>query len=365
MTVMLCSGPRGAEAAAPPAGDPPPPPADEPAGTRPETPAPGSRPAERKAGPALRFDERRHDFGEIQDTAVVTHAFRFVNTSEKTVHPVRPSMCCGMTAAFDKEVYAPGAPGVLTVVFHPLHRGGRIERDISIGARELPGAVAATVTVAGVVVPVVVVEPQAMQVAELRRGETVRRRFLVTGLGADFDVAAVEGCGKFVQAVVGSPQAVVRDGRQFRTVPVEVTVSPEAPLGMLERQLIVRTTNAQYPKAYFLVRAEVVGEFRASPRYAMGQGVKAGEEFTVTTRVVSRDGLPFLITSVDAGAASGPKVETDWRPAVVEGSIGYEITVRGTAPERPGTFGGTLSVATDRAGEEPLRILYRIAVAKK
>jgi hypothetical protein len=209
------------------------------------------------------------------------------------------------------------------------------------------------------VIPVLEISPLVLT-EEVCKGERVARRVRVTGLGADFDIASarVEGKGGLVGLEIGVPSSLRRANREFRTIPIEITLPAEAPLGELHQMIVLRTTSRERPHASLPVSISVVGDLRASGPIMLTRGMVPGASLSGSVWVSSRDGLPFLITSIDVEQESGALVEAEWKPRVAAGGIAYEVTLSAMATEKQGQVQGVLVVHTEHPGGEPLRIRY-------
>jgi hypothetical protein len=81
----------------------------------------------------IRVDEPEHDFGEIWDTAKVTHTFELVNTGDKPLDIFRVRTTCGCTTTDDwDQVVQPGATWKLPVTLVAANRRGKIRKTIMV-----------------------------------------------------------------------------------------------------------------------------------------------------------------------------------------------------------------------------------------
>ena len=105
----------------------------------------------------IQFNERVHDFGQIQETdGKVTHVFEFTNVSNApfTLTNVRASCGC-TTPEWPKEPIAPGKSGYIKVTYNPSGRPGNFNKSVTI-TYQLLGATEAkqqVINIKGVVIP--------------------------------------------------------------------------------------------------------------------------------------------------------------------------------------------------------------------
>ncbi|NJN25043.1 MAG: DUF1573 domain-containing protein [Cyclobacteriaceae bacterium] len=83
--------------------------------------------------PRLAFESTLHDFGNIRRNAVVSTEFKFSNTgkSELNIRAIKPNCACTVVK-MDKDTYAPGESGILSVQFDATGRQGTQQKSIVI-----------------------------------------------------------------------------------------------------------------------------------------------------------------------------------------------------------------------------------------
>lgn len=83
----------------------------------------------KEGGLVLCFDSLNMHIGKLYDNdAPRTYTFRYSNVSSRDVRITKISTSCGCTAAsFASEVIAPGAEGMVTLVYNPKNRIGTVE----------------------------------------------------------------------------------------------------------------------------------------------------------------------------------------------------------------------------------------------
>ncbi len=69
--------------------------------------------------PIMKFSKNNHDFGTINEGAIVEHTFTFTNTGTSPLVIINAVGSCGCTVSkWPKEPIAPGASGKLIVTFN-------------------------------------------------------------------------------------------------------------------------------------------------------------------------------------------------------------------------------------------------------
>lgn len=101
----------------------------------------------------LAFEAERHDFGQLGEGSVATHAFRFTNTGDAPLTLAEVEAACGCTTpSFTTEAVGPGETGVVEVAYDSEGRPGPFERTVRVVASGAePHAL--TLRIAGTVLP--------------------------------------------------------------------------------------------------------------------------------------------------------------------------------------------------------------------
>lgn len=99
---------------------------------------------------AFAFENRVHDFGEIDEGEVVEHTFTFVNEGKAplVIDDIKTSCGC-TTPSYTKDPVAPGAEGSIDVRFNSSGKKGKINKTVTVNAN-VPGG-KKTLTITGTV----------------------------------------------------------------------------------------------------------------------------------------------------------------------------------------------------------------------
>ena len=86
-----------------------------------------------KGTPQINFDENFYDFGIIAQGEKVSHTFKFRNIGSGQLVITDVTTSCGCTASkYSLEPVAPGAEGIVEVIFDSYGREGRQMKKISV-----------------------------------------------------------------------------------------------------------------------------------------------------------------------------------------------------------------------------------------
>lgn len=88
---------------------------------------------EKKNGPKIVFEEKEHNFGDINQGDVVTHTFTFVNEGNEPLVLSNVLTSCGCTAPkWPREAIKPGEENQIVVRFNSRGKMGRQNKTITI-----------------------------------------------------------------------------------------------------------------------------------------------------------------------------------------------------------------------------------------
>lgn len=94
----------------------------------------GAFPQELREGTSLLFEETEWNFGEIKEAdGVVSHEFRYRNTTDEFIAIERIYTSCGCTSGeYSRRPLKPGGEAIFTVTFDPTERGGKVDKSVTI-----------------------------------------------------------------------------------------------------------------------------------------------------------------------------------------------------------------------------------------
>jgi hypothetical protein len=98
--------------------------------------APATNSAE---APAFKFEKETFDFGQITEGEKVSYDFKFKNIGKSPLIITSATATCGCTIPeYPKEPVAPGADGIIRVVFNSTGKTGMQNKVITITANTVP-----------------------------------------------------------------------------------------------------------------------------------------------------------------------------------------------------------------------------------
>jgi hypothetical protein len=95
--------------------------------------------ADTASAPVFKFEKEVYDFGEIKEGDKVTYDFKFKNIGHSPLIISSATATCGCTIPeYPKEPVAPGAEGLIRVVFNSAGKAGMQNKIVSITANTVP-----------------------------------------------------------------------------------------------------------------------------------------------------------------------------------------------------------------------------------
>ena len=89
--------------------------------------------------PAFKFEKETFDFGQITDGEKVSYDFKFKNVGKSPLIITSATATCGCTIPqYPKEPVAPGAEGIISVIFNSAGKTGMQNKVITITANTVP-----------------------------------------------------------------------------------------------------------------------------------------------------------------------------------------------------------------------------------
>ncbi len=315
-------------------------------------------------GPRASFTKTFHDFGTIDDAQPVTVEFKFVNAGNAPLEILKVNSSCGCTAAApSKTVYEAGEEGAITVTFKPQGRNGAQHKSVRVETNDATNKTV-TLKISSDVLAAITITPRLVNFNNVERGLEKKERFEVRLRGGESKVTSVEVEGGLVTAaIVEEHTPEPTDEHPSSVTTVEVTLSPEAPSGWLERKVRVSTNMNETPTVDVLATGTILGSLEVQPAKLPLGVVRSGVAFQRELRLVHRKGDLFNL--VDA------KVECDKNVEMVVKALGeigpdgvaiMRLQVSGVGPAEAGEMKGNIVITTNVKDEGPITVPFNCVV---
>ena len=210
-----------------------------------------------EAVPRAVVDVPVHDFGAVEQGAIVEHVFRVRNVGKGwlRVDHVKGTCACTVGAATG-EAIAPGGEAWVTMRLETDRLAGRTTKTATVYTND-PASPTLPVTLTGQVLSDLVARPTPLYLGRVRSGEVVRREIAVSSgrVGGSATVVGVETTSPRIRAWVEA--APGGDGQR-----VVVEVDTRASTGRFSDELVLRTTSSLQPA----MTVKVLGTIESAPQ---------------------------------------------------------------------------------------------------
>ena len=312
-----------------------------------------------EAKPVADVVEKIKDFGMVPkgETLKAQFLVRNTGTAPLEITSVRPT--CGCTVAnFDKTV-PPGGSGKVEAEVDTTAFTGPIAKSILVFTND-PNNGQINLVVKAEVRSFVEVLPRNLLRLNVLQGEpAVEKVTLVSADGSDFKVTAVDTTGGPYKAefreLPEKERIPERKGSQWE---VAVTVPVDAPEGLLNYKLVVKTTQPKAPDVTLQVSGVVRPIVQVVPA-EINFGTVAGDA-PVGRNVIlinNRQGTQLELTKIEI---DNPQFAYELIPLQAGQRFQLAVTMKAGTPK--GAQKGTLTIATNDAAKKSISVPIQATV---
>lgn len=295
----------------------------------------------RAASPRIAWEGKVFDFGDTIQGRTIRHAYKFRNVGDAPLQITKVDPSCGCTlVAAPAEAIAPGAAGEIAVEFDSGTRVGFQNFRIVVFSNDPAevdlGPKITLLQFRGEVLTRYVLSPPMFNLGRLTVGDGAPARTLTVKAAkareAGFRIKAIDGLPSWMTL---KPTALEGGGYTL-----ELVVAASAPIGRIDRHVMVKTDLKSQPTLAVRVLAEVAGPFNLPPSVLLDGVTRGTTRKIIIERVDGRDGLKILGIKRDRSRL-GLRLRVLQTGRIVE----LEVTVLPTAPLGP--FSGVLDLRFD------------------
>ena len=316
-------------------------------------------------GPMIIFAEKVHDLGTIWDVEDQEFEFRFTNTGDSTLIIDEVKASCGCTTpGLDKNDYAPGESGRITIKFDPKGRGDQSKYlTVASNAVNEPSV---KIFIKSFIKEFVSLEPHIVQFKDVKRGQPHTRIVQLTSVDPNIEVTQVISRNAYMRArVVGGEVGPVPQNSSQQGGPraIEVSLLENIPWGqtfgsvdVMTRGRITADSATIDHKMIITVNVVAFDDVIVGPLPLSIGVVPAGGILNKPVTLRSRSGAPFQILSTEFVSCPFDGLRADILPLDDAQGFGYTINISGPTGGYQGPMRGSLRVITDLPGEPTINI---------
>ena len=290
------------------------------------------------------FEEKVKDFGVSPRGPVLTHYFRFTNTTGQTLNIGQPRVSCGCTSATSLQTtLAPGKTGAIVAYMDTR----RIPTPNSLKSVIVYIPIYTTyweeavVRVQTITRDDLIFSPETISLGNIRKGQGGTASTKISFLSdPNWQITGITSTGGFIK-----PEAklVGRQGSQV-TYEISATLDQECPVGNWISDINLTTSNSAVASLRIPVTVNVVKPVAVSTEQVQLGDIPLGN--AVEHRVIIQSTQPFKILDVKGIDESVLVQSTSKEPKAV-----HVLTLSAT-PAVLGSFSRNLEVMTDNQ-EQP------------
>jgi len=306
--------------------------------------------------PAIDVVEKIKDFGTVPKGDKIRATFDVRNTGKAPLEITQVRPTCGCTvASFDRTI-PPGGTGKIAAEVDTTGFSGPISKAVLVFSND-PATPQVNLVIKADVRAFIEVLPRPLIIfRNVLQGEPASERLvLLSADGSDFKVESAEASGGTYQLVykeLGEKERIPdRKGSQWE---LTVTVPANAPEGMLNQKIVVKTTAAKAPEVTINVTGAVRPVVQVIPPQ-VNFGTVAGDALVGQNFLVvnNRQGTELQLSEVKV---DNPNFATEVIP--LQAGQRYQVAVSMKAGVPKGAQKATVKISTS----DPLRKLIEVPI---
>ncbi|HEY3202366.1 MAG TPA: DUF1573 domain-containing protein [Thermoanaerobaculia bacterium] len=321
--------------------------AQKPSESKPAAPAPqAAKPqtqAKPVAAPKIEIAQETKDMGTVPKGQVIETDFVLKNNggSDLVISDARPS--CGCTVSSFDKLIKPGAEGKVHASVDTKSFSGPISKSVLVVSND-PDRPQMNLFVKAMVKPFVDVAPQQYVRFSVVKGDPASQDVILISEEKGFKPTVAETAQPYVKAAIlpaGDKDKIAgRPGEQYK---LAISVTPEAPEGLLNAPVRVTTGVSQQPNLEVPVSGIVRPRVSVTPITVNFGNFTAGKD-PITRNIVVTNNKPSNPIKVTKAEVSVPGFMTDVVPT--QEGVSYTVVVKASEKVKKGAVDGKVTLYT-------------------
>ena len=295
------------------------------------------------AAPKIEISAETRDMGTVPKGQVIETDFLIKNTggSDLVISDARPS--CGCTVSNFDKLIKPGAEGKVHTSVDTKSFSGPISKSVLVVSND-PDRPQMNLFVKAIVKPFVDVAPQQYVRFSVVKGDPASQDVILISEEKGFKPTVAETAQPYVKAEIspaGDKDKIAgRPGDQYK---LAISVTPDAPEGLLNAPVRVTTGVAQQPNLEVPVSGIVRPRVSVSPITVNFGNFTAGKD-PITRNIVVTNNKPGTPVKVTKAEVSVPGFQTDVVPT--QEGVSYTVVVKASDKVKKGAVDGKVTLHT-------------------
>jgi hypothetical protein len=323
-------------------------------------PAPGQEDAASDpSGPAISFRETVFDAGESWEGEVVSHTFTFTNTGDAELKISRVRTTCGCTASnLSSDTIAPGESGEIKASFNTRNYRGKKSQPVYVTSND-PANPTVQLRLETTVKNLAGFSPSNIQFGQVVVGREAVREVRLVFDAEPIPVLGVSAQPEFFTARILEPDPDGEEAGEKPPVRIEVSLSPEAPVGRHRGSLTARLDHPRLTSLNARLMVSVEGLVGYSPRMLFFNDADQRERKVKTIQVTNQSDKPVVIRKAESTI---PQFQVTVK--TIEAGREFAAEVRLSADADPGRYSGELKIETDLADQGTITVPLRANITQ-
>ena len=295
------------------------------------------------SAPKIEISQETRDMGTVPKGQVVEADFTVHNAggSDLIITDARPS--CGCTVSSFDKLIKPGADGKVKASVDTKSFSGPISKSVLVVSND-PERPQMNLFVKAVVKPFVDVAPQQYVRFSVVKGDPATQDVVLISEEKGFKPTITETAQSYVKAEIspaGDKDKIAgRPGDQYK---LSISVTPDAPEGLLNAPVRITTGVAQQPSLEVPVSGIVRPRVSVTPITVNFGNFTAGKD-PITRNIVITNNKPATPLKVTKAEVSVPGFMTDVVPT--QEGVSYTVVVKASDKVKKGALEGTVKLYT-------------------
>ena len=243
--------------------------------------------------PKLVFQETEYDFGKTPGEREVSISFQLRNEGNGELILEEPLAWCDATVSIvGPYKVMPGEERTVQVTHNLLGKEGKWHKRIIIRSND-PENPESVLTIQGVAVPAVSLDPPFLTFYDFKKGDSLTRDvFLINNGPLDMEIISIRG------SISGVSGTYVSEESSLEKKKLQIVFDGSFPLGAFKETLIVNTDHPDYPSLRLPIFGWVKGSLIVNPSWCSLRVLDPGDRPSQTILITKETGSELEIQSV-------------------------------------------------------------------
>ena len=269
-----------------------------------------SFPKIKSKGPDIRFEEYVYNFGVIEqgEKTKIDHIFKFRNAGNEELVISYVIACCGASATLlSEKSIPPQGKGEIKATVDVGGKRGEQDYRVHVYSND-PVTQVVQLQIKGVVKaePMktgIVVLPENIYLGDINKSALSgsRKILILKPEDEELNITKTEPSSKYISVKISQREEERYKGieKSYQGFEIEVSISPDIPIGKFEEKITIYTTSEKYPKIEIPVTGNIKGDIEFRPNAFFFGIVRLGETSSRKVTILTTGSEPLKIEKTE------------------------------------------------------------------